>query len=243
MPPSTEFTPAVIEKLEYYVYLLSDPRSKRVFYVGKGTGNRIFAHLRAALVRPDQTDKLETIRAIQRDGLAPEHLILRHGLTEKEALEVEAAVIDYIGLSELTNAVHGYGADARGRMTIPEVIARYEAPEVTIHEHVILITVNRLYRRGMTEEELYAITRGNWVLRESRLPEIKYALCVYDGIVRQAYRVLSWHPAQARRAEQKHQDRWCFDGEVAAELQHYVGGSVAKYITVGAQNPIRYVNC
>ena len=128
-------------------------------------------------------------------------------------------------------------------MTIPEVIARYEAPEVTIHEQVILITVNRLYRRGMTEEELYAITRGNWVLRESRLPQIKYAFCVYDGIVRQAYRVLSWHPAQARRAEQKHQDRWRFDGEIAVEMQHYVGGSVAKYITVGAQNPIRYVNC
>lgn len=243
MPTITEFTPAVIEKLEYYVYLLSDPRSKRVFYVGKGTGNRIFAHLRAALVRPDQTDKLETIRAIQREGLEPEHLILRHGLTEKEAFEVEAAVIDYIGLGELTNAVHGHHVDERGRMTIPEVIARYEAPEVTIHEQVILITVNRLYRRGMTEEELYAITRGNWVLRESRLPQIKYAFCVYDGIVRQAYRVLSWHPAQARRAEQKHQDRWRFDGEIAVEMQHYVGGSVAKYITVGAQNPIRYVNC
>jgi hypothetical protein len=243
MPTITEFTPAVIEKLQYYVYLLSDPRSKRVFYVGKGTGNRIFAHLRAALVRPEQTDKLETIRAIHREGLAPEHLILRHGLTEKEALEVEAAFIDYIGVSELTNAVHGHHVDARGRMTISEVIARCDAPEVTIYEHVILITVNRLYRRGMTEDQLYAITRGNWVLRESRLPQIKYAFCVYDGIVRQVYRVLGWHPAQARRAEQKHQDRWQFDGEVAVEMQHYVGGCVAKYITAGAQNPIRYVNC
>ena len=243
MPTITEFTPAVIEKLEYYVYLLADPRSQRVFYVGKGTGNRIFAHLRAALVRPEQTDKLETIRSIQREGLVPEHLILRHGLTEKEALEVEAAMIDYIGLSELTNAVLGHGAVARGRMTIAEVIARYDAPAVTIGERVILITVNRLYERGMTEAQLYAITRGNWVLRESRLPKIQYAFCVYDGIVRQVYRVLGWHPAQARRAEQKHQDRWCFDGEVAAELQHYVGGSVAQYLTVGAQNPIRYVNC
>ena len=243
MPTITEFTPAVIEKLQYYVYLLSDPRSQRVFYVGKGTGNRIFAHLRAALVRPDQTDKLETIRAIHRDGLAPDHLILRHGLTEKEAFEVEAAVIDYIGLGELTNAVQGHGAETRGRMTIAEVMARYDAPEVTIGEPAILITVNRLYQRGMTEEQLYAITRGNWVLRESRLPKIKYAFCVYNGIVRQAYRVMGWEPAQARRAEQKHQDRWRFDGEIAAELQHYVGGSVAQYITAGSQNPIRYVNC
>jgi uncharacterized protein len=228
MPTITEFTSAVVEKLQYYVYLLSDPRSKRVFYVGKGTGNRIFAHLRAAIVRPGQTDKLETIRALQREGLEPEHLILRHGLTEKEALEVEAAVIDYIGLSELTNAVHGHHAHECGRMTIPEVIARYDARDVTIQDPVILITVNRLYRHGMTEEQLYAITRGNWVVRESRLPQIQYAFCVYGGIVRQAYRVLGWHPAHARRAEQKHQDRWRFDGEIAAEMQHYVGGSVAK---------------
>jgi hypothetical protein len=242
MPALTEFTPSVIEKLQYYVYLLSDPHSKRVFYVGKGTGNRIFAHLRAAIVRPDQTDKLETIRALQREGFAPEHRILRHGLSEKEALEVEAAVIDYIGLDELTNAVHGHHADARGMMTIAEVITRYDAPEVTIHAPVILITVNRLYAHGMTEEQLYTITRGNWVLRASRLAQIKYAFCVYHGIVRQVYRVLGWHPAQARRAEQKHQERWRFDGEIAVEMQHYVGGSVAQYITAGAQNPIRYVN-
>jgi hypothetical protein len=178
-------------------------------------------------VRADQTDKLETIRGFQREGLEPEHLILRHGLTEKEALEVEAAVVDYIGLGELTNAVHGHHADGRGSMTIPEVIARYDARDVTIHAAAILITVNRLYRRGMTEDQLYAITRGNWVLRESRLSQIKYAFCVYDGIVRQVYRVLGRHSAQARRAEQKHQDRWQFDGEIAGEMQHYVGGCVA----------------
>jgi hypothetical protein len=166
MPIITEFTPAAVEKLQYYVYLLSDPRSKRVFYVGKGTGNRIFAHLRAAIVRPEQTDKLETIRGLQREGLDPEHLILRHGLTEKEAVEVEAAVLDYIGLGELTNAVHGHHADARGRMTISEAIARYDADDVTIRAPAILIAVNSFYRRGMAEEELYAITSGSgWCAR------------------------------------------------------------------------------
>jgi len=237
------FTPAVIENLQYYVYLLTDPRNNRVFYVGKGTGNRIFAHLRAALGRAELSDKLNTIREIYADGFEPIHIILRHGLTEKEALEVEAAIIDYVNLSDLTNIVHGHDAGARGKMTIAEIMARYDAPMITIAEPAILITVNRLYRRGMTAAEIYEITRGNWVLRESRLSRIKYAFCVYDGIVRQVYRVIRWQPAAARSESQRHKERWRFDGEIALEMQHYVGGSVAQYITLGAQNPIRYVNC
>jgi hypothetical protein len=53
-----EFSPAITEKIGYYVYVLIDPEVKRVFYVGKGTGNRIFAHLNAALHEPTVNDKL-----------------------------------------------------------------------------------------------------------------------------------------------------------------------------------------
>ncbi len=49
-------------------------------------------------------------------------------------------------------------------MSVAEVIAKYEAPIVEISEPVILITVNRYYRRGMSAEMLYEITRGNWVI-------------------------------------------------------------------------------
>jgi hypothetical protein len=34
-----------------------------------------------------------------------------------------------------------------------------------------------------------------------------------------------------------------FEGIVAEPLRHYVGGSVERYSKIGAQNPIRYVNC
>ena len=43
------FSPEVCEKLGYYVYRLIDPRNGQTFYVGKGKGNRVFAHVECAL--------------------------------------------------------------------------------------------------------------------------------------------------------------------------------------------------
>lgn len=251
-----EFPLSVIEKLNYYVYLLIDPENNQVFYVGKGTGNRIFAHINAALKDETPSDKLDKIRMIRANGLEVTHIVHRHGLTEKEAFEVEAALIDFIGLSGLTNQVQGYNSDDRGQMTVAEVISKYQAPVAEITEPVILITVNRLYRRGMSSEMLYEITRGKWVIG-TRRNKAKYAFAVYKGVIREVYEIERWLPApiedsEVKRAwvaensidaEVKQKNRWQFEGKVAEDLKHYVGASTENYQVVGAQNPIRYVNC
>ena len=38
------FPEGVAEQLKWYVYRLIDPRNGETFYVGKGKGNRVFAH-------------------------------------------------------------------------------------------------------------------------------------------------------------------------------------------------------
>lgn len=44
----TESFPAdVARELKTYVYRLIDPRNEETFYVGKGRGDRVFAHIRA----------------------------------------------------------------------------------------------------------------------------------------------------------------------------------------------------
>lgn len=251
-----EFPLSVIEKLDYYVYLLIDPESNQVFYVGKGVGNRIFAHINAALKEETPGDKLDKIRAIRSNGLEVTHIVHRHGLTEKEAFEVEAALIDFIGLSGLTNQVQGYNSDDRGQMTVGEVVSKYQAPAAEITEPVILITVNRLYRRGMSAEMLYEITRGKWVIG-TRRNKAEYAFAVYKGVIREVYEIERWMPApiddtEVKRAwiaehsidaEVKQKNRWQFEGKIAEDLRHYVGASTENYQVVGAQNPIRYVNC
>ncbi len=91
---------------------------------------------------------------------------------------------------------------------------------------------------------LYEATRGIWVVG-SRCQQAAYALAVYQGIVREVYKIEQWFPAgtltyMTRDASKfRPTDRWEFKGEVATDIRdEYVGFLVGK----GRQNPIRYAN-
>src|SRR5205823_14864636 len=98
MHGQNRFSETVATELKCYVYRLIDPRNGTTFYVGRGRGNRVFAHAAENLTEIDTQEdedlKLETIRAIRNAGLEVEHVIHRHGMDEVAAIEVEAALID-----------------------------------------------------------------------------------------------------------------------------------------------------
>ena len=54
-------------------------------------------------------------------------------------------------------------------MSVKEAIAEYIAPEIEISEPAILLTVYRLYKRNMSEDDLYGMSA--WELDRRRAQE------------------------------------------------------------------------
>lgn len=238
-----KFSPAVIQAIGHYVYLLIDPFDGEVFYVGKGVGNRVFTHL----IEEGETEKNQRIEDIRANGEEPEIEILAHGLPSDEvACQVEAAAIDLLGLDTLTNQIRGWGSVKFGRMSVKQIIAQYDPVKVLIAEPSILIRINQLYYYGMDEIELYDATRGIWKVGERR-EKVEYAFAVYKGIVQEVYKIEHWFPAGSTFSTRglTDPDRWEFVGRRAkASIRNkYYLKSVDDYFSGNSQNPITYVNC
>ena len=120
---------------------------------------------------------------------------------------------------------------------------------LTVTEPALLIRIAKLYRPGMTGQQLYEATRGVWKLGPDK-DAAEYAFCVAGGIVHEVYSVGAWHKAgttpYATRplAQVAIPDRWEFSGKVAPDpiRTKYVGKSIAHYFAKGNASPVNYAN-
>ena len=241
MAKAEVFPPDVVPKLKTYVYRLIDPRNGETFYVGKGQGNRVFAHIRDELSQDgdELSDKLKRIREVRLAGFEVAHVIHRHGMDDATAFEVEAALMDaYPGLS---NVAGGTGSSDYGAMHAREIIRRYSAPPADFRHNAILISVNR----SAAETSLYEATRYAWKISRKKAMQAEVILATQRGLIVGAFVAEDWLPATAQDFP-GHEDapgRWAFIGrEAPAELRdQYVGKRVPdEYRKKGAANPIKY---
>lgn len=222
-----------VEALGFYVYLYIDPRNKKPFYVGKGKGRRLLTHL-------DVQGKAITkrISEIRESGKEPCIDILRRGLSENVALEVEAALIEHIGEENLVNCVSGH-THGRGRIAGQELDAILNPEPVKMRHKSVLFNLVKHYREDMTRLDgtttaaLYKHARGSWTASLRRVQEYQYAMAVARGIVREVYLVDKWDEA-------KEKGKIRFRGSVAEDIRNQYVRRRYDGWAQGAQNPVRY---
>ncbi len=249
------FSQKTQEEVKSYVYILIDPRDNKIFYVGKGIGNRVFSHLNEAIVNPLFTEKLETIRAIKSDNLQVKHFIVKHGLEEKEALIVESVLIDFLTfrdfaeVAKISNIVAGHHSFNQGIKTVEECEILYNCEELIkedIQHNVLVININKTYdnkRKKKTNDpvydrpNMYEATRGWWVLDKNRAENADYVLAEYKGVIRAIFKPEKW----VQNMEHRGTKRWGFEGSEVKNKEItsiYLNKEVPKI--KGMANPIRY---
>ncbi len=237
------FDVKTIEHLKYYVYLLIDPKTDEPFYVGKGIGNRVFNHVKCALEEETSNKKYEEIRRIIDEGNEVKHLIVRHGLTEKNAYEIESALIDtFKFIPKLENYVRGniqggVNSIEKGLMTSNEIIRLYNAETLNeIEKDCVIININKTYKRGSGENAIYDATKEIWDIKEHRRKQIRYVLSEYKGLIVEVFKVRRWYPKErgynpgAKKYGQTYLG-YGFDGEIAEEFERnkYINKTISPY--------------
>ena len=184
----------------FYVYALIDPRNEKVFYIGKGTGNRVFSHeIESGKTPKSEKAKLHKIQEIERDGFAVKRLIVNWGLSEVEAFASEATLINllnYIPDMKLTNEVSGH--HVHEALSVEEFELLYGATPLQMEDikhGILVIKINKLYRRDMGDDELYDAVRGYWKasLNSIKTRKIEYVFGVYNGLIVAVYKPDEWH--------------------------------------------------
>lgn len=194
---SKSFKQTVIESLKCYVYALVDPRDNHIFYVGKGSGNRVYQHAQAAIADDSQNLKLSTIREILNLGMAAKYYIIRHNMTEDEAYLVESAIIDLLTYPAfnkenlLTNIAVGHHQWDEGIKSDEEINTLYDCAKIEPNpdDRLLLVSLNQSYNQSKAtgvyrRANDYETARKYWNVSPKKVDKIRYILGIYRGIVR-----------------------------------------------------------
>lgn len=255
------FDDKTIHKLKAYVYALFDPLEDRPFYIGKGRGNRVFQHVEGALKEDKESYKYEKIREIRArsENKRVKHTVIRHGMSDEVAFEVESALIDLANRTgaNLTNEITGHNSIENGMMSADDIIRKYNAKPLNKLLHsVVIININKKYQlirdeflqtntKHSGKDLIYESVKKAWVIGKRR-NSVDYVLAEYKGTIVGVYEIVEvninnqpekWYPIQNTT-----KIRWGFHGRRAQNhiQDNYLNKSIAHHKKKGAANPIRY---
>ena len=232
-----QFSKETSEALQFYVYRLIDPRDAQTFYVGKGKGDRVFAHAAQQMeisndpdIEEDETSlKLRTIGEIRAAGLEVLHVIHRHGMDERTSFEVEAALMD--AFPGLSNIAGGHGNNLRGCAHVSEIEQQYNAEEAPSDQRFIAVNVSKSIE-GRANGDYYSAARWQWKISKDRRTKGAPVVAYRNGIIRAVFEIAEdgWLPADDPVFKEYFVDaiaenRWGFVSSGASDemRQRYVG--------------------
>ncbi|MBR5090551.1 MAG: GIY-YIG nuclease family protein [Ruminiclostridium sp.] len=190
------FSENSINDLKNYVYILVDPRDERIFYVGKGTGNRVFTHENEIGSSP----KNDVINEILSLGLKVKKYIVHSGLKESEAFAAETAlnnILRYlnIGLTNLQTAINLTDecclVEEYERLHSKNALTKDDFSELSSYR-VAFLNFNPISRKNTWSEFEYESTmqQSFRFYKQSELPDIVFV--VRNGVIYSCYRVNTW---------------------------------------------------
>jgi hypothetical protein len=219
MNPKRAFEPGEYAQIaRKYVYALQDPDDQRIFYVGQGSGNRVFEHLDRAekLLKSDKrlTPKFEAIHTVWSRSRDVRLVVLAGGLNDREADLVESATLDALNISsngELTNAI----AAPQSSMVRVEDLAAAAYPHVDPsrrYSKVLLFPAQRKQKN----KDVYERCRRSWKVTKKHRDlgseaQATYAVAIVGGVSAGAYRVTKWNKLE--------EGKWEFEGQPHPDLE------------------------
>lgn len=247
------FKESVKEALQYYVYALVDPRDNRIFYIGKGSGDRVFQHAEASFDENNESLKLSTIRDIHQAGLEVAYYIVRHNLTEQEAYLIESTVIDLLTYKAfnkkcfLTNIVSGHHQWNEGIKSENEINLLYDCEKIAPlpGEKMLLVSMNRTYKQSKAfgvykRANDYESARKYWAISSDKAAKIDYILGVYRGIVRIVIKLTGFTPtSKGEDGTEFKKPRFEFEGSVITDSP-YLNKDVSDY-PFGSGGAVTYI--
>lgn len=233
------FRSETLEALGNYVYALSEPVEEgAIFYVGKGTGNRCFAHALEERTDPDypkQQDsvmslKIDKIQEIRKEYSAdPSITIIAHGIEDSEtAFLIESILIK--GLKGLTNAVAGRDTEDLW-LSASEVDNRYASPinEKDLGKKVLLVSLNGgeaadpYPKIKDNAPELARRTLGSWGLAGKNAKKVELVIGVYRGLVRCVFEVHKIKSGKSLIAEHLEPEKYVTEKGINKARYRFVG--------------------
>jgi len=175
--------------LKYYVYLLVDPIDNCVFYVGKGSGNRVFEHEKT----------LNNIKVIEilTNSLEVTKIIVHSGLTENEAHSLESGLINYFSYlgTNLKNLQIGHHTN--GECCTAEVFERRNnLASINISDFensALIVNLNGIGLKDIKDMDVVKKWATIIAKFESKykLPDI--LVIAYHGFIRYVFRIDEYH--------------------------------------------------